>query len=198
MTDTQPKKTVDQDINALEVEEITEAPQSFAEKFGGGATAAAADDGASDLADENTELKNQILRLAAELENNRRRSDKEVADASKFALGNFAKELAGAIDNLFLITDSTDSNSFNKNQAATNLYQGIELTQKELIKVIEKFGIKRLVPNIGDAFDHNLHQAITQEQTNDIAEGCIARVIQPGYMLHERLIKPCLVAVANA
>lgn len=144
------------------------------------------------------EMQEQLLRLAAELENTRKRADRMVEEASKFAISGIAKEVAVVLDNLFRATEAISEVDRAQDAKINSLYEGVVMTQREFLKALEKFHIKRIVPALGEPFDHNLHQAIMQSPTTEYPAGTIAQVIQAGYQLHDRLLRPCLVAVATA
>ena len=141
------------------------------------------------------EQKDRLLRALAETENVRRRAQREREDASKYAVTGFAKELLSAADNLRRALDSLpDADA--KDERTRSLLAGVAATERELLGVFERHGIRRIDP-IGERFDHNLHQAIFEAERPDQPSGTIVEVLQPGYVLHDRLLRPAMVGVAK-
>ena len=149
----------------------------------------------SELEQKNSDLNDKLLRSLAEIENIRKRSREEVEKANKFALSNFASELVPIVENFFMASENAPREEIEKNQLIKNYAQAIIMTEKELIKLLEKNQIKRIFP-LNQDFDHNYHEAITQVES-DAKEGLVVQVIQAGYSISERLIRPALVGVAK-
>ena len=141
------------------------------------------------------EQKNQLLRALAETENVRRRGQREREDTAKYAVTGFAKELLSAADNLRRALDSLPEADV-KDERMRSLLAGVAATERELLGVFERHGIRRIDP-IGERFDHNLHQAIFEAERPDQPSGTIVEVLQPGYVLHDRLLRPAMVGVAK-
>jgi molecular chaperone GrpE len=141
------------------------------------------------------EQRDRLLRALAETENVRRRAQREREDASKYAVAGFAKELLSAADNLRRALDSLPEAEA-KDERTRSLLAGVAATERELLGVFERHGIKRIDP-LGERFDHNLHQAIFEADRADQPSGTIVEVLQPGYVLHERLLRPAMVGVAK-
>ena len=142
-------------------------------------------------------LKDQLLRSLAETENVRRRLQRELEDTSKYAITGFARELIDVLENLYRTKENISEDSINTNEQIKNISEGIKLTQAELLKSFEKNGIKRIYP-IGENFNHNYHQAIVQIESHTAKPGEIVQVIQAGYIIHDRLLRPAMVGVAKA
>jgi molecular chaperone GrpE len=142
------------------------------------------------------ELKNQILLSLADSENVRKRAIKEVADAQKYAVGKFAESLTSVLDNLYRSTEHLNDELL-KNEVVRKIYEGIDITRKEFLTVLEKHGVKRIFPQIGDKFDHNFHQALSQQSSADYPNESILNVVQAGYLLNDRLLKPAMVVVSQ-
>jgi molecular chaperone GrpE len=142
------------------------------------------------------EHKDRLLRALAETENVRRRAQREREDASKYAVAGFAKDLLSAADNLRRALDSLPEAEA-KDERTRGLLAGVAATERELLGVFERHGIKRIDPK-GERFDHNLHQAIFEAEQADQPSGTVVEVLQPGYVLHERLLRPAMVGVAKA
>jgi molecular chaperone GrpE len=139
-------------------------------------------------------LKEQILRYAAEAENTRRRAEREANDARAYAIQKFAKDLLGVADNLAraLTVQPADAGD----SAVKNFVVGVELTEKELQGAFERNGLKRIDPPKGEKFDPHKHQAMMEQPGSDVAPGGVIQVLQPGYELLGRLIRPAMVVVA--
>jgi len=149
------------------------------------------------LAKEAADLKDRLLRTLAEMENLRRRTDKEVADARTYGVTNFARDILAVADNMERARKALDDEIRAKADAGVKaLLDGVELTERELIKVMEKHGIKRLEPQ-GQKFDPNLHQAMFELPDPSVPPGTVVQVMQPGYTIGERVLRPALVGIAK-
>ena len=140
-------------------------------------------------------LKEQLLRYAAEGENLRRRTEREVNDARAYAIQKFAKDLFGVSDNLGRALQSMPREGLEG--AIKNLVLGIEMTEKELAGAFERNGVKRVDPARGDKFDPHQHQAMMEQDAADIAPGAVIQVLAPGYELFGRVVRPAMVVVAS-
>lgn len=139
--------------------------------------------------------KDQTLRALAEAENTRRRGERELADMSKYAVTGFARDLVGVLENLQRALDSIPEALMAEQPAVANLYKGVEMTLAELLGVFARQGITRIDP-LGQKFDHNFHQAVAQIETPDAEAGTVVQVLQAGYTIHDRLLRPAMVGVA--
>ena len=149
----------------------------------------------TELEAELAEYKDRLLRALAETENVRRRAQREREDASKYAIAGFAKDLLSAADNLRRALDSLPESEA-RDERTRSLLAGVAATERELLGVFERHGIKRIDPK-GECFDHNLHQAIFETERPDQPSGYVVEVLQPGYVLHDRLLRPAMVGVAK-
>jgi len=149
----------------------------------------------AELEQKNTDLNDKILRALAELDNVRRRSREEVEKSAKFAISNFVGDLVLVAENFFLASENAPKAEIEKNPAIKNYADAIAMTEKELLKVLEKNQVKRIYP-LNQKFDHHFHEALTQIES-DSEEGTVVQVIQAGYSIAERLIRPALVGVAK-
>ena len=140
-------------------------------------------------------LKDQILRAMAETENTRRRMKKEIEDAQKFAVGNFAKEMLTVADNFRRALDALPKDSI-ANETLKNLIAGVEATERQLLSAFEKFGIKKL-DSMGKPFDPHFHQVMMEVEDPSKPAGMITQVLQDGYMIHDRLLREAMVVVAK-
>ena len=143
------------------------------------------------------EYKDKLLRVLAEMENLRRRTDREIADARVYGISNFARDIVAVADNMARALGAFDAKLREQADAGTKaLLDGVELTERELIKVMEKHGIKRLEPQ-GQKFDPNLHQAMFELPDPSVPPGTVVQVMQPGYTIGERVLRPALVGIAK-
>ncbi|MFN3230756.1 MAG: nucleotide exchange factor GrpE [Alphaproteobacteria bacterium] len=141
------------------------------------------------------EMKDKVLRALAENENIRRRSQREKQDASKFAITNFARDLLSVADNLGRALDALPDDA-KEDETFGTLVEGVELTGRELVSVFEKHGIKEVQPH-GEKFDHNLHQAMFEVEDAEKPHGTVTEVMQIGYVLDDRLLRPAMVGVTK-
>jgi molecular chaperone GrpE len=140
------------------------------------------------------EAKDRLLRALAETENQRQRHQRERQDAQRYAAFEFARELLNVADNLRRAIDAVpDADS-----TARGVIEGVAATERELLAIFERHGIKRVDPKLGDRFDHNLHEAMFEVPGAPQPPGTIAQVLQPGYVMHDRLLRPALVGIAKA
>ena len=149
------------------------------------------------LVSENAELKDRGLRALAETENMRRRSEKEAADARAYAVTNFARDLLSVVDNLERALASIPAE-----QRVTavdhfkSLIEGVDLTAKDLASVLARHGVKRLEPQ-GEKFDPNFHQAMFEAPDEAVPSGSVVQVIQSGWKIADRVLRPALVGVSK-
>jgi molecular chaperone GrpE len=141
------------------------------------------------------ETRDRMLRALAETENVRRRLQRERDDARKYAAGDFAKDLLSPVDNLRRALDAMPE-AETTDPRARSLRDGVAATERELLAAFERHGLKRIDPK-GEPFDHNFHQAIFEAERPDVPAGTVVEVLQPGYVLHERLLRPAMVGVAK-
>jgi molecular chaperone GrpE len=155
------------------------------------------DDPLAAMTAERDQLKEQLLRALADTENMRRRSEREAANVRKYGHTPFARDLVGALDNLGRAVDSAPDNLDSLDEPVKSLVTGIQLSWTELQSVIQKHGIATVSPK-GEKFDYNLHQAMFEVPTDDVAPGMVVEVVQHGYVLHDRLLRPAMVGVSKA
>jgi molecular chaperone GrpE len=149
------------------------------------------------LAREAADYKDKLLRSLAEMENLRKRTERQVADAREYGIAAFARDILAVADNMERALGALDADLREKADAGTKaLLDGVELTERELLKVLEKHGVKKFEP-LDEKFDPNLHQAMYEVPDTSRPAGTVVRVIQPGYMIGERVLRPALVAVAK-
>jgi molecular chaperone GrpE len=150
------------------------------------------------LARENAEQKDQVLRTLAEMENLRKRTEREVRDTRQYSIAGFARDILAVADNMDRALQALDAElRETANPGVKALLDGVELTERELIKVLEKHGVKKFEPQKGDRFDPNLHQAMYEVPDPAQPAGTVAQVMQPGYMIGDRMLRPAAVGVAK-
>jgi molecular chaperone GrpE len=163
----------------------------------GEAAAAPADDGrVAALTTDLAEVKDKLLRLLAEMENLRRRTERDVADARQYAAANFARDVLTVADNLRRAIAAVPPEARSADPALSNLMDGVEATERSLEQSLTKHGIHQIAPK-GQKFDPSLHQAIYEVATADLAPGMVAEVVQAGYTIGERVLRPAMVAVSK-
>ena len=140
------------------------------------------------------DLRDKLLRAVAETENVRRRSEKEKADAANYAMTNFARDMLAIGDNLHRALESLPENEELSDSVKT-LIEGVKMTDRELHNIFERHGIDKIDPK-GEAFDHNHHQAMFEAETDD-PNGTIIQVMQIGYKIKNRLLRPAMVGVSK-
>jgi molecular chaperone GrpE len=150
-----------------------------------------------DFEAEMVQLKDQLLRALAEAENLRRLKDKQIEDTSKYAVSGFARSLINVMENLERTTDNIPKDQLEGNSILKAISEGVEMTKRELASVFERNGIKRVSPQPGEQFDHNYHQAVVHIPSNEYAPGSVVQVMQAGFIIHDRLLRPAMVGVAK-
>lgn len=147
---------------------------------------------------EATEFKDKLLRTLAEMENLRKRTEREVLDARLYGIAGFARDVLAVADNMHRALETIRPELRESTDAKVRaLIEGVALTERELLKTLEKNGVKKFSPQ-GEKFDPNLHQAMYEVPTSDLPPGQVAEVIQAGYMIGERVLRPAMVAVSKA
>lgn len=141
-------------------------------------------------------LKDQLLRQMAEVENTRRRAQRDREDASKFAVSSFAKELVTVADNLRRALDAVPAEGREKDEMLKGLAVGVEATERQLFAAFDRAGIKKIDPT-GELFDPNFHQVMFEIEHTGKPAGTVVQVLQPGYTIHGRLLREAMVGVAK-
>lgn len=143
--------------------------------------------------EEGKESYDRFLRISAEFENYKKRSIREMEDFRKFANELLIKELLSVVDNLERAITSTD----NKGNSGDNVVEGVDLTLKEILKIFERFKVSE-IDCVEKPFDPSFHQAVMREENDDYPENTVVKELQKGYLLHDRLLRPAMVAVSVA
>jgi len=141
-------------------------------------------------------MRDQLLRAMAETENVRRRAKKDVHDAAQYSISNFARDLLSVADNMSRALAAVTPELKKENEALASIVDGVEMTARELDTVFERHRIK-LVNPMGEPFDYNLHQAMFEDKESDLPDGTIVQVLQAGYVIGDRLLRPAMVGVAK-
>ena len=150
----------------------------------------------AELEAEIAKLKNDVLYAKAEVENTRRRLEQQAEDRAKYSVSAIAKDVLSVADNLRRALDSVPPTAREGNDIANTLTVGVEMTERELLATFERYGI-RAVPAHGVRFDPNLHQAMMEVEDTTQPEGTVVMVMQQGYQIHDRLLRPALVGVSK-
>jgi molecular chaperone GrpE len=150
----------------------------------------------AELEAEAARLKDQALRALAEAENTRRRAQREIDENNKYAVANIARDILQVADNLRRALDGIPAEARQADDKLEKFAEGVELTEREFLATLERHRIKR-IDALGKPFDHNLHQAVMQIDAPDKPAGTVVQVLQSGYTIHDRLLRPAMVAVAK-
>ena len=184
-------KIAEQDVEnptSEKEEQVSESPKEKEEEV-------SPEDLIEKLNEEISGLKDQRLRAIAELENFRKRAEKDQSDALKYGISNFAKEIINIRDNIERAQSSISEEAKN-NEAIKSVIEGIDLIAQSVVSTFEKIGIKK-IDSLNKKFDHNLHQAMMEIENDDLEPGTIVQELIPGYTLHDRLLRPAMVGVSK-
>jgi molecular chaperone GrpE len=150
------------------------------------------------LVREAADYKDKLLRALADMENLRKRTEREVADSRLYGITTFARDILNVADNMHRALNALDVGLRERADAGVKaLLDGVELTERELLNALEKHGVKKLEP-VGQKFDPNMHQAMYEVPDSTAPAGHVVQVIQAGYMIGDRVLRPALVAIAKA
>ena len=150
------------------------------------------------LKEEAASFKDRLLRTAADMENLRKRAEREKAEATLYAATNFARDLLSVADNLSrALAAMSEDDKDAADDATKNLLTGVELTEKELLNIFQRYGIRR-VDTVGYKFDPNLHQALFELPTSEHPPGTVVQEMQSGFAIGDRCLRPAMVGVAKA
>ena len=150
----------------------------------------------ADVAEEVARLKDQLLRTLADLENTRKRAEREKEEVRKYAIGGFCKDLLVVLDTLDRALESVPESEKGKNDLLKNLCEGMGLTQQEMAKAFSKHQVRKITPK-GEKFDHNFHQAVVEIASDEHEAGIVVDVLQAGYAIDDRLLRPAMVTVSK-
>lgn len=141
-------------------------------------------------------LNDRLLRAMAETENIRRRAQRDKQDTARYAVANFARDMLSVADNLGRALGSVEEEARKESGVIENLMVGVEMTERELMAVMERMGVVRMEP-LGTRFDPNVHEAMFEYDDPSQPAGSIGQVIEPGYMIHERPLRPAKVGITK-
>ena len=148
------------------------------------------------LASETADAKDRMLRALAELDNVRRRTEKEKADNSKYAISEFARDVIGIGDDVQRAIDHVPAEAAETDPALKSLLEGVQLMERELLATLERHGVVKLSPQ-GERFDPNRHQAVMEQDNSEVPAGTVVQVLQAGYMIGERNLRPAVVVISK-
>ncbi len=148
------------------------------------------------LVAENADMRDRLLRTMADMENLRRRTEREKTDTARYGITNFARDVLTVGDNLRRTIEHLPAEAASQDPALKSFLEGVELTERELHKVLERHGVTKIEP-LGQRFDPNCHQAMFEVEDPSVPEGTVANVMQAGYVIGDRCLRPALVAVAK-
>ncbi|MEW5420456.1 nucleotide exchange factor GrpE [Amorphus sp. 3PC139-8] len=169
--------------------ESTEAPASEADESG-------VDDPVVRLERETADLKDQLLRALAETENTRRRAERDLADARRYAIASFARDMLSVSDNFNRALKAVPEGEIAQDPSVKALIEGIEMTERELLNTLQKHGIVKDDPE-GERFDPNKHEALFEVPNESVPNMTIVQVVEPGYLIGERVLRPAKVGVSK-
>lgn len=146
---------------------------------------------------ENTELRDRYLRLAAEMDNLRRRTEREVKDAKSYSVAGFARDMLAVSDNLRRAIDAIPPEVRAAADAGLmTLIEGVEMTERSMLSALERHGVRKLEP-VGQKFDPNFHQAMFEVPNTEVPNNTVVQVVQAGFSIGERVLRPAMVGVAK-
>lgn len=167
-----------------------DAPENVAPE-----AAQAASEALEALVSERDDLKDKLLRTLAEMENLRRRTEREVADARAYGMTSFARDMLTVADNIQRALESVPP-EVRDSDTVKPFVEGVELTERDLLKTLERHGVRKLSPQ-GERFDPNLHQAMFEVPDPSVPNGTVVQVVQAGFVIGERVLRPALVGVSK-
>ena len=146
---------------------------------------------------ENADLRDKYLRLAAEMDNLRRRTERDVKDAKSYSVAGFARDMLAVSDNLRRALDAIPADAREGGDAGLNtLAEGVEMTERSMLAALERHGVRKLDP-VGEKFDPNFHQAMFEIPNADVPNNTVVQVVQAGYAIGDRVLRPAMVGVAK-
>jgi len=148
------------------------------------------------LNEEVSRIKDQWVRAVAEAENTRKRAQRDQEETSRYAVTAFAQDMVNVLENLKRASESIPEAARAENELLKTMGQGVDLTLQELLSIFQKYNINRIDP-LDKKFDHNFHQAVVQVERDDVPPGTVVQVVQAGYIIHDRLLRPAMVVVSK-
>jgi molecular chaperone GrpE len=154
------------------------------------------DDATRALAQELADTRDKLLRAVAEIDNMRKRAERDREQDRKFGIANFAGDVVSVADDLRRALSSVPAEAAHE-PAVKALMEGVEMTERVLLSALEKHGVRRVAPEPGEPFDYNYHQAMFEVENSGQPAGAVVQLLQPGYVIHDRLLKAAMVGVAK-
>ena len=145
---------------------------------------------------EAADLKDRLLRAHAEVENIRKRSEREKEETAKYAITRLARDIVGVGDNFQRAIDAVPPDAVERDPALKSFLEGVTLTERELLNVLERYGIRKMAP-INEPFNPHMHQAVMEMPRADVPAGTVVQVFQAGFMIEDRVLRPAMVVVAK-
>jgi molecular chaperone GrpE len=142
------------------------------------------------------DLTDRLLRAHAEMDNLRKRTEREKADTARYSITKFASDIVGVTDNFQRAVSAVPAGAAEKDPALKSLVDGVLMSERAFLQVLETHGVRRLDPK-GEVFDPNRHQAVMEEQNAEVPAGTVLKVFQPGYAIEDRVLRPAMVVVAR-
>jgi molecular chaperone GrpE len=145
---------------------------------------------------EAADLKDRLLRAHAEVENIRKRSEREKEETAKYAITKLARDIVSVGDNFQRAIDAVPPDAVERDAALKSFLEGVTLTERELLNVLERHGIRKIIPH-NEPFNPHMHQAVMEMQRSDVPAGTVVQVFQAGFVIEDRVLRPAMVAVAK-
>jgi len=150
----------------------------------------------AELESQVADLTDRLLRAHAEMENMRKRAERERVETAKYAIARFARDIVGVSDNFQRAIEAVPAGAAEQDPALKSLIEGVTMCEREFLNVLERHGVKRIDPT-GEAFNPHLHQAVMEQVNADVPSGTVVRVVQAGYMIEDRVLRPAMVMVSK-
>ena len=149
-----------------------------------------------ELENQQADLTDRLLRAHAEMDNLRKRNEREKVDTARYAISKFANDIVGVSDNFQRAVSAVPVGAAEQDPAVKSLIDGVLMSERAFLQVLESHGVRRIDP-MGEAFDPNKHQSVMEEQRPDVPAGTVIKVFQAGFMIEERVLRPAMVVVAR-
>jgi molecular chaperone GrpE len=150
----------------------------------------------AELESQLADLTDRLLRVHAEMDNLRKRTEREKADLAKYAISKFARDIVGVSDNFQRAIAAVPPGAAEQDPALLSLIEGVTMSEREFLNVLERHGVKRIDPT-GELFNPHLHQAVMEQPNTELPSGSVLRVVQAGYSIEDRVLRPAMVVVAK-
>lgn len=149
-----------------------------------------------ELESQQADLTDRLLRAHADMENLRKRTEREKSDAGKYAITKFANDIVGIVDNFQRAVSSVQPSAMEHDATLKGVVDGVLMTERAFLQVLERYGVKRIDP-LGQPFNPNMHQAVMEQESVEVPTGTVLRVFQLGYMIEDRVLRPAMVVVSR-